>query len=281
MKLNVEKSITIAQPEKDLEMQKNILDTRQLNIDNLKYSILIRKELKKDINEKHKDLRENKTSMDQFKIRIDNQDSCISKQQQQITKLNQKIYDMYLENTKRDKKINDLNKDLKKLSQKIDLIGCRDFLINLFNDFCSLFCVFHNGNYAATANIIAENIKNTKDNELKKFALKVNLIKFIKNLANLIEDSDNLSHYFFKELSIRFENENVQEITIEEDIKKNITKCQQAFNQYFNYNFDLYFNFLKNECDYSNYIFNNLEISNNSLLDAIKRFNNNDKNKNI
>ena len=63
--------------------------------------------------------------------------------------------------------------------------------------------------------------------------------------------------------------------------KKNITKCQQAFNQYFNYNFDLYFNFLKNECDYSNYIFNNLEISNNGLLDAIKRFNNNDNNKNI
>ena len=281
MKLNAEKSITIAQPEKDLEMQKNILDSRQLNIDNLKYSILIRKELKKDINEKHKDFRENKTSMEQFKIRIDNQDSCISKQQQQITKLNQKIYDMYLENTKRDKKINDLNKDLKKLSQKIDLIGCIDFLRKIFNDFCSLFCVFHNGNYAATANIIAENIKNTKDNELKKFALKVNLTKFIKNLANLIEDSDNLSHYFFKELSIRFENENVQEITIEEDIKKNITKCQQAFNQYFNYNFDLYFNFLKNECDYSNYIFNNLEISNNVLLDAIKRFNNNDNNKNI
>ena len=219
--------------------------------------------MKKDINEKNKDLRENKNSLDQYKIKIDNQDSCILKQQQQITKLNQTIYDMGKENTERDKKINDLNKDLKMLSNKMDLIGCRDFLRKIFNDFCSLFCVFHNGNYAATANIIAENIKNTKDNELKKFALKVNLIKFIKNL------------------SIRFENENVQEITIEEDIKKNITKCQQAFNQYFNYNFDLYFNFLKNECDYSNYIFNNLEISNNSLLDAIKRFNNNDNNKNI
>ena len=292
MKLNAKKSITIAQREKDLEMQKNIIDSQELDIKELHYSISNReftieqkdqniKELKKDINEKNKDLRENKNSLDQYKIKIDNQDSCILKQQQQITKLNQTIYDMGKENTERDKKINDLNKDLKMLSNKMDLIGCRDFLRKIFNDFCSLFCVFHNGNYAATANIIAENIKNTKDNELKKFALKVNLIKFIKNLANLIEDSDNLSHYFFKELSIRFENENVQEITTEEDIKKNITKCQQAFNQYFNYNFDLYFNFLKNECDYSNYIFNNLEISNNSLLDAIKRFNNNDNNKNI
>ena len=70
-----------------INVEINPLDSRQLNIDNLKYSILIRKELKKDINEKHKDLRENKTSMDQFKIRIDNQDSCISKQQQQIKKV--------------------------------------------------------------------------------------------------------------------------------------------------------------------------------------------------
>ena len=64
---------------------------------------------------------------------------------------------------------------------------------------------------------------------IKKFAQKVNLIEFIDYLAKIIEKSDVLSHFFFKELSIEFRNQVIGQITIEEIAKENIVKDLYIF----------------------------------------------------
>ena len=265
--------------------QNDKIDAQQLNIENLNNIILNREftieqkeknieELKKNKTEKNKDLKQNKTSINQYLIQIDNQKTNLLKQSQLITKLTNQVNDLQTTNEQRDKKINSLNDELKIISNKLDLIGCRDFLREIFKDFCDFFKVIHNGKYKDAAKLIIEKINQKDDDNLKIFVSKVNLIDFIKKLGDIIEDSDNLSHYFFKELSIKYKKENIGILSsTEENINKNIIKCNILFNEYSKNNFDYYFSFLINECNYSNYIINNINMNDNVWFNAIKKYN--------
>ena len=158
----------------------------------------------------------------------------------------------------------------------MDLIGCRDFLRRVFSDFCYCFGIHQNGTYKETAKLIIENIKNKKDDlSLQEFEKKVNLIAFIEQLGNIIDELDRVSHLYFKELSIKYRNQDINKITNEAKIRENIIKCNTAFNDYSKMNFDFIFNFFINDCKYPNYIINNLEIDKNGFSNAIISFNNN------
>ena len=189
---------------------------------------------------------------------------------------------MELSNKERDTKISLLENEVetlksktKSLSNKIDLIGCRDFLRRVFSDFCFFFGINQNGNYKQTAKLIIKNIKEKKDNlSLQEFEKKVNLTAFIEQLGNIIDESDNVSHFYFKELSIKYRNQDISDITKEEIIRDNIIKCNTALNYYSKMNFDSIFNFFINNCNYPKYIINKLEMNENGFSNAIISFNN-------
>ena len=190
-----------------------------------------------------------------------------------IVKHNQKINELIF-------KVNSLTKKCEVLEQKknidtkINLVGCRDFLKKVFSFFCFLFSYIHHGKSNVTGKFLIDKNKN-KDTEapIKKFAQKVNLIEFIDYLAIIIEEPDVLSHFFFKELSIEFRNQDIGQITIEEIAKENIIKYKNAFNDYCKMNFGYIFSFFINECIHPNYNFNKLEINEHNFLNAIKNYN--------
>ena len=172
-------------------------------------------------------------------------------------------------------KVKDLEKDNKILHNKIDLIGSLDFLRKIFFDFCYLFGFIHVENYEETAKQMIDKIKHGNiDSSIKTFTEKVNLIEFVDFLAKIINESDNLSHYLFHELSIKFRDSDINEKTNIENIEHNIDKCRIAFNQYSKMNFDSIFSFLINNCKYPTLIINKLDISDNGLKAAIQDYNN-------
>ena len=115
--------------------------------------------------------------------------------------------------------------------------------------------------------------KEDNSSPIKIFSQKVNLIEFLEDLGKVIDESDNLSHFFFKELSIGFRDQDISQIKNEETIKENIIKCKNAFNEYCGMNFDYIFSFLINECNYPINILNRINISYQGLLNAIKSYN--------
>ena len=141
-------------------------------------------------------------------------------------------------------------------------------------DFCFLFHFSSNGNYKETSKFIVDKIKK-EDNksQIKIFAQKVNLFAFIEWLGKVIDESDNLSHFYFKELSIKYRNKDISPIANKEIIKNNIIKCKTAFSEYSNMNFDSIFNFFIDECDYPNNILNQINISEEGLLKCIENYN--------
>ena len=212
-------------------------------------------------------MKKNESLFNEKLIIIDNLNLLTAKNSKKITDLTENLYSLI-------KKYEDLEKKYKNLDNKINLIGCRDFLRKIISDFFFIFGYVHHGKYNETARNLIDQIKK-EDNKspLKQFAQKVNLIEFLDYLAKIIEESDDLSHFFFKELSIEFRNQDISQITNEEIIKENITKCKNAFNDFCKMNFDYIFSFFINECNYPNYIFNKVDISRNNFLNAIKNYN--------
>ena len=213
-----------------------------------------------------------KSSLNETTIKIDNQSTILRKNNQLISKLTkevkdltEEVKDLKNENTKLCIKVN-------LLSTKIDIIGCRDFLRKIILDFCYFFDVVKYDNFKEAAALINEKIKQKRnDTSLQEFEKKVNLIKFIECLGRLIDDSDNLSHLFFKELSINYKNQNRNQITNVENITKNINKCKDIFNDYTKINFDSVFSFFINDCNYPYYLINNFDIEEKDWLKAIKK----------
>ena len=97
-------------------------------------------------------------------------------------------------------------------------------------DFYFLFHFSSNGNYKETSKFIVDKIKKDDNkSQIKIFAQKVNLFAFIEWLGKIIDESDNLSHFYFKELSIKYRNKNISPIANKEIIKNNIIKFKNAF----------------------------------------------------
>lgn len=271
---------------KSYNEQKDIIQTQQIDIQSLNNTILNKNitiemkekkidELKQDLSANKKDLKQKGTSLNEYLIKIDNLSKNDLNKARQISNLNKKISEITKYIEIKDQEIRVLNNKVKNLETKMDLVSSRDFLRKVFNDFCYLFHFSQFGNYKEASKIIIEKIKKENDNSpIKKFANKVNLIKFIEYLGKIIEDSYNLSHLFFKELSIQYRNQDISSITTEEIIKENIIKCKNAFNNYSNINFDSIFSFLINECNYPSYIFNKLNISDYGLINAMQNYNN-------
>ena len=266
--------------------QKDIIQTQQIDIQSLNNIIQNKnitiemnekkiEELKQDLSVIKKDLKQKGTSLNECLIKIDTLSQKDLNKERQITDLNKKISEITKYNEIKDQEIRVLNNKVKNLENKIDLISSLDFLRKVFDDFCYLFHFSQFGDYKEAAKLIIEKIKKENDNSpIKKFSNKVNLIKFIEYLGKLIEDSDNLSHSFFKELSIQYRNQDISPITTEEIIRENIIRCKNAFNNYSNINFDSIFSFLINECNYPSYMFNKLNTSDYCLLNAMKNYNN-------
>ena len=177
-----------------------------------------------------------KSDIDSLKNKLINKDITIDINEKNIEELKKDLTNLSIQNSQKInslttevnklKKENDiLKKEFITLNNKINLIGCRDFLRRIFFDFCYFFNCIHNGKYNDTANIIIDKIKKEAPNStIKKFAQKVNLIEFLGFLGKLIDDSDDLSHYFFKELSIEYRDQEINKLTTEEIIKDNIIK---------------------------------------------------------
>lgn len=258
--------------------QQDMIQTQKINIDSLNNMIFKKditigtneknmKELKEELSLKKKDLKKNESLFNEKLIIIDNLNLLTAKNSKKITDLTENLYSLI-------KKYEDLEKKYENLDNKINLIGCQDFLRKIFSDFCFIFSYVHHGKYNETARNLVDQIKKEGNKSpLKQFAQKVNLIEFLDYLAKIIEESDDLPHFVFKELSIEFRNQVISQITNEEIIKENITKCKNAFNDYCKINFDYIFSFFINECNYPNYIFNKLEISKYNFLKTIKNYN--------
>ena len=229
--------------QKTSKEQNDIIQTQKINIDSLN-NIILKKdisieenekdinELKHDLSKKKKDLNQNVSSLNEKDIIINNLSHLTAKNSQKITDLTQNVNSL-------NNSVEQLKKECKSLHNKIDLIGCHDFLRKIFSDFCFLFGFNHNGNYKEAAKLMKDEIKKEDNNsQIKIFAQKVNLIEFLECLGKVIDESDNLSNFFFKELSIEFRNQDISQITNEEIIKENIIKCKNAFNSYYGINFD-------------------------------------------
>lgn len=261
--------------------QNKIIEAQSASIENLNNIILEKnttiekkenkiKELNQDISLNKKNLKKSEISLLEKDIEIDNLKKLSSKNSQLITRLTTEVSTL-------NKKVASIEYKLKSLQNTVNLIGCRDFLRKVFNDFCYLFSIYHSGKYKETADLINSIIKNEdKDSHIKVFAQKVNLIEFIKYLGTVIDESDDISHYFFKELSIYYRDDDITQITDENKIKENIIKCKNFFNEYSRMNFDTIFSFFMNECDYPNCILKKQNISEKGLLNCIKQFNNKD-----
>ena len=247
-----------------IDYLKNIIVNKDVTIDIKEKNI---KELKDDFSTIKKDLKESTFKLNESLIKINNLTELLGKNSQKITQL-----------TKNDdllnKEVQNLENDNKNIHNKIDLIGSRDFLRKIFSDFCFIFKFINNGNYEEIAKQMIYKIKNEKiDPSIKQFALKVHLLDFIDFLAKVLKESDNLSHYFFPELSIKFRDSDINELTNIEIIEKNINKCNIAFNEYCKMNFDSVFSFLIKFCDYPNLIMNKLNMSEGCFQQAIDNYN--------
>ena len=263
--------------------QNKIIEAQNASIENLNNIILQKdttiekkenkiKELNQDISLNKKNLKKSEISLLEKDIEIDNLKKLSSKNSQLITRLTTEVSTL-------NKKVASHEYKLKSLQNTVNLIGCRDFLRKVFNDFCYLFGIYHNGKYKETANLINSIIKNEdQKSHIKVFAKKVNLIDFIKYLGTVIDESDDISHYFFKELSIYFRDDDITKITDENKIKENIIKCNNFLNEYSGMNFDKIFSFFMNECDYPNCILKKQNISEKGMLNCIEQFNNNKDN---
>ena len=256
----------------DIQSLNNIIQNKNITIEMNEKKI---EELKQDLSVIKKDLKQKGTSLNECLIKIDNLSQKDLNKERQITDLNKKISEITKYIEIKDQEIRVLNNKVKNLETKMDLVSSRDFLRKVFNDFCYLFHFSQFGNYKEASKLIIEKIKKENDNSpIKKFSNKVNLIKFIEYLGKIIEDLDNLSHSFFKELSIQYRNQDISPITTEEIIRENIISCKNAFNNYSHINFDSIFSFLINECNYPSYMFNKLNTSDYCLLNAMKNYNN-------
>ena len=194
------------------------------------------------------------------------------KNSQLINKLKEEVDILKKIHFEDNNQITKLKMKLNEVSNKIDLIGCRDFLRIIILDFCDFLKVKNYNNFREAASLIKNEIKKKiGDSSLQEFVKKVNLIRFIENLGKLIDDSDILSHLYFKELSIKYRNKNIKVLTNVENIKKNINKCKDAFNEYAKINFDSIFSFFINDLKYPYFILNNSNIDEKEWFDAIKR----------
>ena len=230
------------------------------------------KKLKKNLSYKNKELKQIKTSLNDSKIKINNQSSLLIKNSQLINKLKEEVDILKKIHFEDNNQITKLKMKLNEVSNKIDLIGCRDFLRIIILDFCDFLKVKNYNNFREAASLIKNEIKKKiGDSSLQEFVKKVNLIRFIENLGKLIDDSDILSHLYFKELSIKYRNKNIKVLTNVENIKKNINKCKDAFNEYAKINFDSIFSFFINDLNYPYFILNNSNIDEKEWFDAIKR----------
>ena len=84
-----------------------------------------------------------------------------------------------------------------------------------------------------------------------------------------------MSHYFFKELSIEYRDQEINKLTTEEIIKDNIIKCQAFFNEYSKMDFNSIFSFFINDCNYPNCILNKVKISDQGFFKAVQNYNDN------
>ena len=194
------------------------------------------------------------------------------KNSQLINKLKEEVDILKKIHFEDNNQITKLKMKLNEVSNKIDLIGCRDFLRIIILDFCDFLKVKNYNNFREAASLIKNEIKKKiGDSSLQEFVKKVNLIRFIENLGKLIDDSDILSHLYFKELSIKYRNKNIKVLTNVENIKKNINKCKDAFYEYAKINFDSIFSFFINDLKYPYFILNNSNIDEKEWFDAIKR----------
>lgn len=264
--------------ESDKEKTEIIL-AQNRKIDNLHGTISI---LNTTIEKNEKNIKELKTDLSKVKKELKNTSTSLSISQTSVnTQLlslknyTKKINELTLNSKTMMNKIEKLEKENKTLNNKIDLIGSRDFLRKIFFDFCYLFGIFHVENYEETAKQIIDIIKQGNiDSSIKIFTQKVNLIEFIDFLGKIINESDNLSHYLFPELSIKFRDSNLNDITNIKNIENNIDKCRIAFNQYSKMDFDSIFSFFINNCKYPVLIKNKLDISDSGLKSAIQDYNN-------
>jgi len=271
-----------------IKEQNNKIEAQALNIQTLNEIILKKetiigekdeslKDLKQDISNKNKDLKQNKMYLNESKIKIDNQSKKLIKNSQLINKLNEEVCDLKKLNNDNKNKINELCIRVNSLSNKIDLIGCRDFLRRIIIDFCFFYNVRQYNNFKDAARLINEEIKKNKINNtyLQEFTKKVNLTKFIEIVGNILDASDNLSHLYFKELTIKYRDQNIQRITNVENITKNIYKCKDAIYEFSKINFDSVFSFFINDFNYPNYLINNIPTEEKDFSNAIiKNLNN-------
>lgn len=257
---------SIKEQKSDIDSLKNKIINKDITIDINEKNI---EELKKDLSLKKKNLKQSESTINEKIIKINNLTNLSLQNSKKINSLTTEVNKL--------KKQNDiLKKEFISLNNKINLIGCRDFLRRIFFDFCYFFNCIHNGKYNDTANIIVDKIKKEAPNStIKKFAQKVNLIEFIGFLGKLIDDSDDLSHYFFKELSIEYKDQDINKLTTEEIIKANIIKCQAFFNEYSKMDFNSIFSFFINDCNYPNCILNKVKISDQGFFKAVQNYNDN------
>ena len=265
-KFKEEQNLEMEKLKSDIDSLKNKLINKDITIDINEKNI---EELKKDLSLKKKNLKQSESNINEKIIKINNLTNLSIQNSQKINSLTTEVNKL--------KKENDiLKKEFITLNNKINLIGCRDFLRRIFFDFCYFFNCIHNGKYNDTANIIIDKIKKEAPNStIKKFAQKVNLIEFLGFLGKLIDDSDDLSHYFFKELSIEYRDQEINKLTTEEIIKDNIIKCQDFFNEYCKMDFNSIFSFFINDCNYPNCILNKIKISDQGFFNAVKNYNDN------
>ena len=280
---DIENKKKIEDLQNSMKEQNNTIEAQALNIEALNTIILNKetiieekeksiKDLKQDISIKSKDLSKTKISLNQSKIRIDNQSTLLIKNNQLINKLNGKVHDLERKNKENESKITELNTKDNTLSNKIDLIGCRDFLRRVILDFCYFFNVNHYNDFKDAARLINIEIKNKKNiTHFEEFTKKVNLARFIEIIGNILDDSDNLSHLYFKELSIKYRYQDIKSITNVENIKKNINKCKNAVHVFSKINFDSVFSFFINDIDYPNFLINNIPIEEKDWTNAITK----------
>ena len=257
---------SIKEQKSDIDSLKNKIINKDITKDITEKNI---EELKKDLSLKKKNLKQSESTINEKIIKINNLTNLSLQNSKKINSLTTEVNKL--------KKENDiLKKEFISLNNKINLIGCRDFLRRIFFDFCYFFNCIHNGKYNDTANIIIDKIKKEAPNStIKKFAQKVNLIEFLGFLGKLIDDSDDLSHYFFKELSIEYRDQEINKLTTEEIIKANIIKCQAFFNEYSKMDFNSIFSFFINDCNYPNCILNKVKISDQGFFKAVQNYNDN------
>ena len=154
---------------------KNKLINKDITIDINEKNI---EELKKDLSLKKKNLKQSESNINEKIIKINNLTNLSIQNSQKINSLTTEVNKL--------KKENDiLKKEFITLNNKINLIGCYDFLQRIIFDFCYFFNCIHNGWYKDTTKFIIDKVKKEVPNStIKRFAQKVNLIEFIDFLRN-------------------------------------------------------------------------------------------------